>query len=816
MQLKLKSLEINGFKSFAKKGELIFNNAITAIVGPNGSGKSNVAESFRFVLGEQSIKSMRGKKGEDLIFNGGKDSPRANRASVKLVFDNSPSGVGDTYGDRMFNIDFDEVMIERTVHRDGVNEYFINGSLVRLKDIAELLAHANIGASGHHIISQGEADRLLSAQPRERKEMIEEALGLKVYQYKKEESEKKLGKTGEHIKEIEIMRREIAPHLKYLKKQVEKIEKAEQLRAELTENYKVYFAHESRYLKDEKKRLHDARHAPTQELAKLDGELAEYRKTIAAAEAESSAGGKSNQLLELDRSLRDVRGQKDQLMREVGRLEGEVSFITKTIERKKREATESNTKQIYFREVEDAVGRVNRTIADLSQSDDFSYVKKGLADIRATLDSFIETHSSHAEVDTAEEQAEIIRISDRIKSLESDLSTLGEKESSLGADYAAIRAEIEKEKDKNVEAEKAILTIMSRQNELHGTLSRLKAEDERLAIEQADFEKELQEAAALVGRGALAYEDRGAHESTGHVVDQTVTLRDSSEHHAVGESAHASAHMHSDSHSRSHAYMQESRSMQTDRRRQIEKIKIRLEETGGAGGEDIMKEYKDTEERDLFLMKELEDLMKSSEDLHHLIADLSAKLSELFKEGIEKINKEFDVFFKLMFGGGSANLELVREEKRKRKKASGISEDDFDSYDEDTGDSDDADGDGQVEIQEGIEIQVSLPHKRTKGLIMLSGGERALTSIALLFAMSQVNPPPFIILDETDAALDEANSRRYGDMIEQLSKHSQLILITHNRETMSRASTIYGVTMGKDGSSRLLSIAFDDAVAVAK
>jgi chromosome segregation protein len=99
---------------------------------------------------------------------------------------------------------------------------------------------------------------------------------------------------------------------------------------------------------------------------------------------------------------------------------------------------------------------------------------------------------------------------------------------------------------------------------------------------------------------------------------------------------------------------------------------------------------------------------------------------------------------------------------------------------------------------------------------MLSGGERALTSIALIFAMSQVNPPPFLILDETDAALDEANSRRYGDMIESLSRKSQLILITHNRETMSRASVLYGVTMGGDGVSKLLSVKFEDALAVAK
>ncbi|MFC1802155.1 chromosome segregation protein SMC, partial [Patescibacteria group bacterium] len=124
--------------------------------------------------------------------------------------------------------------------------------------------------------------------------------------------------------------------------------------------------------------------------------------------------------------------------------------------------------------------------------------------------------------------------------------------------------------------------------------------------------------------------------------------------------------------------------------------------------------------------------------------------------------------------------------------------------------------DEEEKIEEGVDVDVSLPNKKTKGLAMLSGGERSLTSIALLFAMSQVKPPPFIILDETDAALDEANSKRYGDMIESLSKYSQLILITHNRETMSRAGVLYGVTMGGDGVSKLLSIKFEEAVQVAK
>jgi chromosome segregation protein len=122
----------------------------------------------------------------------------------------------------------------------------------------------------------------------------------------------------------------------------------------------------------------------------------------------------------------------------------------------------------------------------------------------------------------------------------------------------------------------------------------------------------------------------------------------------------------------------------------------------------------------------------------------------------------------------------------------------------------------EEEVQAGISIAVSLPRKKIRGLEALSGGERALTSIALIFSMTQVNPPPFLILDETDAALDEANSKRYADMIRELGAHSQLIVITHNRATMAAAGELFGVTMGGDGVSKLLSVKLEDAERVAK
>src|SRR5574344_1617717 len=180
----LKEIELLGFKSFGKKSLVSFTTPVTAIVGPNGSGKSNIVEAIRFVLGEQSIKSLRGKGGSDLIFKGSKGLSSSNRALVSITFDNSKKIFSFTNSGIGVSLDYDEVTISREVFSDGINKYSINGTEVRLKDITDLLSSVNIGLSGHHIISQGEADRVLNASNKDRRIMIEDALGLKVYQYR--------------------------------------------------------------------------------------------------------------------------------------------------------------------------------------------------------------------------------------------------------------------------------------------------------------------------------------------------------------------------------------------------------------------------------------------------------------------------------------------------------------------------------------------------------------------------------------------------------------------------------------------------------
>jgi chromosome segregation protein len=195
--------------------------------------------------------------------------------------------------------------------------------------------------------------------------------------------------------------------------------------------------------------------------------------------------------------------------------------------------------------------------------------------------------------------------------------------------------------------------------------------------------------------------------------------------------------------------------VQEDRRRKIERIKIRLEDMGVESGE-VLKEHDEVVERDAFLAKELEDLARSRESLLAVMTELRAKIDGEFNMGIGKINSEFQKFFTLLFGGGNAGLELLKPVKKKDDLSLSLGDEDEPAFAKAM-----AGEEGETETKSGVEINVSLPRKKTKGLAMLSGGERALTSIALLFAMSQVNPPPFLILDETDAALDEANSKKY-------------------------------------------------------
>jgi chromosome segregation protein len=706
-------------------------------VGPNGSGKSNVAEAFRFALGEQSMKSMRGKRTEDLIWGGSHVAPRANRAAVVIVFDNSR---------RQFKIDFDEVQIERAVFRDGTSEYSINGSRVRLRDITELLASANIGETGHHIISQGEADRILLASPRDRRAMLEDALGLKLFEFKKQEAERKLVKTDENITQVNSLRRELAPHLRFLEGQVKKLERADALRVELVELAQTYFAREDAYLAHKKLQTEEEKRAATERLALATTDLAAIEERVTT----DAEGLKWLDLVrKSEREVERLSGERGTLAREIGRVEGALAAAKERSARVAREPYAKVPREDLSALAEEVETQVARATTPESLIATLDGVRKL---IKVFVERFV---SPEGDLLVEEERTVYALENERTELLAKDASLAKAHEETKLA-LARAREALTAHDETGRELRRRILDLAQakahEENALQGTAAR----ERELGFEVEALDRAKAEAGVLAGMAAVSY-------------PPLTTLPE------------------------------EDRHVQEERKRALERVQIRLEEAGGTG-EDIRQEHKEVTEREAFLAGELLDLTKSAAGLRALIDDLNTELAKHFSEGLAKVNASFGEYFALMFDGGGARLTLEEPQ------ALGEDEEELEASADDP----------KAETRPGIEISVNLPKKKVRALLQLSGGERALTSIALIFAMSQVNPPPFLILDETDAALDEANSRRYGDMIENLAKKSQLIVITHNRETMSRAGILYGVTMGNDGVSKLLSVKFDEAVAVAK
>ncbi len=710
--MRLKRLELSGFKSFAKTTKLEFSEPVSGVVGPNGSGKSNVAEALRWVLGEQSIKALRGKKGEDLIFNGSQTAPKLGKASVTLVFDNS---------DGIFGIDYEEAIITRKVFRDGLNEYLINGSKVRLKDVIEILSQAGLGTSQHHIISQGEADRILNSSPKERRSMIEDALGLKIYQIKRGESERKLLKTEENIKQVEALRREIQPHLKFLKSQVEKYEKSSALRTELSELYKEYISKEQNYLKTAFEELSKAKLEPQSELDKIESQLESLYKGFLNKEKKDT---RPALFLEFEKKLNAARKEIIFLEREIGRYEGMMEFD-------KRRLKEDEDKMISKNLIKDFIQKIKNYL----EGNEFLKIKEEVDLFWSGIDKY-----------ESAIRPDILEAEKKHKELAASLEKLHEEEKRLSSDYSAVKVKMDEESKAERESEYKIYELEKKSGILKNAMMEFGLKEERLNAYRQDIDNEKEEIKRIIGEIEFDF-------APGIFSD--------------GE--------------------------RDEMRKKINRLRIKIEDSGSVS-EEMLSEYQEVAKRDEFFDSEIKDMKNAALSLKELMRELEEKIEHGFREGVSKINNEINELFSIMFGGGRAELRIIKPIKR-------------DDIGMENGQEEEAGDEGlPLETAGGIDISVNIPKKRINSMSMLSGGERALTSIALLFAMSRVNPPPFLVLDETDAALDESNSSKYGKMLKELSSNIQLIVITHNRETMKQAGILYGVTMGSDGISKLLSV----------
>lgn len=273
----LKSIVLNGFKSFAQKRELLIHEGITGIVGPNGSGKSNIADAMRWVLGEQSSRNLRGSSMQEVIFKGTQTRPPKASCEVSLLFDNS---------DHHFNVPYTDVMVKRRLYRSGESEYSINGTTCRLRDIVALFRDTGLGRDGYSIIGQGRISRILDSRASERRTVFDEAAGIMKYRSRKEEAERNLAKTQENLTRIADIVSELRAQMEPLKVQIAEAREYDRLTEELRRaqvNILLYGAEQQRAREERLKKAREAREAEIQQAAAAREEAA--RKRLEAKEA---------------------------------------------------------------------------------------------------------------------------------------------------------------------------------------------------------------------------------------------------------------------------------------------------------------------------------------------------------------------------------------------------------------------------------------------------------------------------------------------------------------------------------------------------
>lgn len=753
----LKKVEISGFKSFANKTTLEFlpavafsdeseNRGITAIVGPNGSGKSNVSDAIKWAMGEQSMKTLRGKKSEDVIFAGSGSKARLSSAHVTLFFDNT---------DKRIPLEFSEVAITRKLYRSGESEYLINGSKTRLIDVADLLARAGVGKESYCVINQGMSDALLNATPVERRGVLEDAAGVKQYQIKKERSLKRLISTRENMDRTAGLIREIEPHLKMLKRQAEKAQQGREVAGQLKEKQTTLFSFLWNSFQNERQKVSQEKDTLGATMMNMQREVDKMADEL---NRESQVAQDSGNDDALEKKKFEIRQKLHEVERELIISEGRIVVEKEKLANQKViEIIPVDLKYVQekVKNIRMAQERLISRVEEAENLEDLQDIKEAARAIQQQLFDLYE-ESGKGEVSIKKDNSkEVGEINYRIASLESRKKELQEKESALKQENVNVDKEISDQLQKGREQRERFFQLerenrvrQEQLNVLKDQFNEAKIKLARVEVHEEDLVNEIKE--------QLKCEVQNLPKYDGQEIN-----RDQLE-------------------------------------KEIARLKVQMEQIGGIDPM-IVEEYQETNARFDFLTQELKDLADALVSLEEIIKEMDQKIAQEFEKAFEQINKEFTKYFKIIFGGGTASLTKMKSVSRRKKT------DEAEDSETDEENTEEKEEQGEV----GVEISACPPGKKIANLSMLSGGERSLTSLALLFAIISHNPPPFAILDEVEAALDEANSKRFSKILQELSGSTQFIAITHNRETMRQASLLYGVTMGDDGISKLLSVRFD-------
>ena len=847
----LQRLEIQGFKSFANPVELVFNRDLTAVVGPNGSGKSNIADAVRWVLGEQSTKNLRSKKSEDIIFAGSDKKHRLGFAQVDMYLNNQ---------DKQADIDFDEIVITRRVERNGDSSYLMNGSKVRLIDVQLLLAKANFGQKTYSIIGQGMIDGILTASAAERKEFFDEATGVRQFQIKKDQAILKLTNSKKNLAQSSQILAELEPRLRSLTRQVNKLEKREKIEEELQILQTNYYSWLKNNLDQDLSVQQTAFSKLQNQVAELNDQLISLQTKL---EKEETATGCHESFELLQNKLSQAQTELNSLLKNKTILEGKIDLklmssgksdivwlkqrretLDNEVSKNNLKLEEKNKKLVVveselkvleskrnavlaeFTELEKRLAQPDADLSpnkvakhldsillileDLDKLEDLSKIKKLGQDINKQIKNLVAKFRQPVKDKQITWQSEFNKLLTSKDNLVSEISEAKTKVALLKNDISQINQDVEEDKEELKRLEVDILSYTGKSNgdqPIQEQLKGLQSKIDKQAQAIVDIEKQIKDfnVQEEAKKSSLVKAQQDFRQIQYDFNIKNNELNEIKVALAKLETKQEDLNKEIEEEFSNLAIDKKADKIDVDNtRQQINNLKNQLNIIGGID-QAVVAEYKEVNERYQFLKTQSDDLDQAISHLEKVIKDLDESISAQFDKSFKSINKLFEKYFKKLFNGGKSelllNIKEIQEEQNQE-------EDDEEEEEQNK-------KEVKITKQYGIDIKATPPGKRLSNINMLSGGEKALTSIALICAIIANNPSPFVVLDEVDAALDEANSIRFSEILNELSDRTQFIAITHNRATMQQAKIIYGVTMGDDGISKLLSMNFEDADEIA-
>ena len=820
--MRLNAIKLSGFKSFVDPTTVSFPSSMSCIVGPNGCGKSNVIDAVRWVLGESSAKNLRSDSMTDVVFNGSTSRKPVSKASVELFFDNKDGRIGGEFSS------YSEISVRRSLELDGQSNYYLNGTSCRKKDITDVFLGTGLGPRSYAIIEQGMISQLVSAKPDEMRGYIEEVAGISRYLERKKETESRIKRTKENLSRLDDLRDEIQRLLYKLQRQAKAAEKYHELR------------------KDEKEAQLLLLGAKWRDVSNVleSKEKAVKVQELKVEEINSQKNTSDSEIIKLRARQIELQTSLDKVQQEFYSYGADISRTEQELSAKKERVSEINeTISVNLAQIDTRKGEIKNLGKNKSSA------LEELKNIQEELNSLKESDDSDSNIVEAkklegswlvfitETRSLLSKLKETLLSLSSKLENnqpIDDNKSLMGSLEAKLD-KLQKEPDKLTKLTQDFLTSTSKEAkqerinliektdkfaELQALVASLGSEETHAETKLVDLEKdnfslgteskellgpinEIQKRLDELLKGRLAVEEKllksrksieecnsSIHSFEKEKIEKeqaAITLRELLENLRLERQA-------------SKIEQNNIEKQVSDLDGNLSKIKERLDKNKSAENyaselEEIevkitrlgainlvaMEEFEQETERKALLDEQHKELTEALETLEKAITKIDKETRTTFKDTFDKLNQSLSKSFPKLFGGGHAELVML----------------------------------GDDLLNCGIGISARPPGKKNASVSQLSGGEKALTAIATVFAFFELNPAPFCLLDEVDAPLDDLNTMRFIDLVNDMSQRVQFVYITHNKISMEKSKHLMGVTMQEPGVSRMVAVDVDQAVEMA-